>query len=72
MFYFLDVDGVLNRESDWRIPFTVNEECLKNFVMLGKSLNISEPQFPHPENGWPSSVHRLILWDGASQMKEAA
>lgn len=36
MFYFLDVDGVLNRESDWRIPFTVNEECLKNFVMLIK------------------------------------
>lgn len=43
-----------------------------DFVMLGKSLNISEPQFSHPENGWPCLVHRVIVWHGASQMKGIA
>ena len=36
MYYFLDVDGVLNKESDWKTPFTINQECLKNFVKLMK------------------------------------
>lgn len=36
MYYFLDVDGVLNRESDWKNPFTINQQCLKNFVKLIK------------------------------------
>lgn len=34
MYYFLDVDGVLNRQSDWRKPFTVNRECVRNFRKL--------------------------------------
>jgi len=34
MYYFLDVDGVLNRESDWRKPFTVNPICVSNFKKL--------------------------------------
>ncbi len=37
MYYFLDVDGVLNKESDWRIPFSVNEDCLRNFATLIKA-----------------------------------
>ena len=31
MYYFLDVDGVLNNEKDWRKPFTVNASCLSFF-----------------------------------------
>lgn len=31
MYYFLDVDGVLNNEQDWRKPFTVNASCLNCF-----------------------------------------
>lgn len=38
--------------------------------MLSKLLNISEFQFPHPENGWPCLMHRGIIWDGVSQKKE--
>lgn len=34
MYYFLDVDGVLNKESDWRKPFTVNPICVSNFKEL--------------------------------------
>ena len=37
MYYFLDVDGVLNKESDWRIPFSINEDCLNNFATLIKA-----------------------------------
>ncbi len=28
---FLDIDGVLNRKSDWRNPFTLNGECVSAF-----------------------------------------
>ena len=31
MYYFLDIDGVLNKEQDWRRPFTINPACLKCF-----------------------------------------
>lgn len=37
MFYFLDIDGVLNKESDWKRPFTLNEKCLKIFSKLIKN-----------------------------------
>lgn len=34
MYYFLDIDGVLNRKSDWKRPFTLNPDCVKNFMSL--------------------------------------
>lgn len=34
MVYFLDVDGVLNKEADWRKPYTINSTCLENFKKL--------------------------------------
>lgn len=34
MYYFLDIDGVLNKKSDWRNPFSINSLCLKNFSEL--------------------------------------
>ena len=43
MYYFLDVDGVLNKEQDWRKPFTVNESCLncfKELISRDKDANI--------------------------------
>ena len=42
MHYFIDVDGVLNKESDWRKPFTLNDECVENFMEL-----ISKDKDPH-------------------------
>ena len=38
MYIFLDVDGVLNRESDWNKHFTLNPECIANFKELVKHI----------------------------------
>ena len=38
MYIFLDVDGVLNRESDWKKPFSINEKCLMLFATFVKEL----------------------------------
>ena len=34
MYIFLDVDGVLNKKSDWTRPFSLNPECVKHFNEL--------------------------------------
>lgn len=34
MYIFLDVDGVLNKRSDWTRPFSLNAECVRNFNEL--------------------------------------
>lgn len=34
MYIFLDVDGVLNKKSDLTRPFSLNPECVKNFIEL--------------------------------------
>lgn len=34
MYYFLDIDGVLNKESDWCKSYTINPSCLKVFKEL--------------------------------------
>lgn len=34
MYIFLDVDGVLNKRSDWIRPFSLNAECVRNFNEL--------------------------------------
>lgn len=34
-YIFLDIDGVLNKESSWRSkPYDVNYDCLKNFAKI--------------------------------------
>lgn len=33
---FLDVDGVLNKESDWAIPFSLNNECFLTLSRIWK------------------------------------
>lgn len=38
MFIFLDVDGVLNKQSDWKRPFSLNDECCYWFNTLIKDL----------------------------------
>ena len=38
MYIFLDVDGVLNKESDWNRPFTLNSSCVNNFILLLKDI----------------------------------
>lgn len=39
MVIFLDLDGVINCESDWTHPYTVRLECVKNLAMIVKALN---------------------------------
>ena len=34
MYIFLDVDGVLNKKSDWVKPFSLNPKCVRNFIEL--------------------------------------
>lgn len=31
MFIFLDIDGVLNKESDWSKQFSLDSECIRRF-----------------------------------------
>ena len=31
MYYFLDIDGVLNNEKDWSRPFSINKACVACF-----------------------------------------
>lgn len=38
MYIFLDVDGVLNKQSDWKKPFSLNDECCYWFNTLIKAL----------------------------------
>lgn len=39
MFYiFLDIDGVLNRSSDWKKMYTLNTECIRRFADFVKHL----------------------------------
>lgn len=38
IYIFLDVDGVLNKESDWKKPFTINESCLVQFAAFVKTM----------------------------------
>ena len=34
MYIFLDIDGVLNKRSDWERPFSLDAECVRNFNEL--------------------------------------
>lgn len=36
---FLDVDGVLNKESDWQTPFSLNNGCVSTFSKLWTELS---------------------------------
>ena len=38
MYIFLDIDGVLNKKSDWIRPFSLNDECCRWFNKLVKEL----------------------------------
>jgi hypothetical protein len=37
-YIFLDIDGVLNTTSDWKIPYSINTYCVKNFSQYIKKL----------------------------------
>lgn len=38
MLIFLDVDGVLNKKSDWKIPYTLNPVCMEQFCRFAGKL----------------------------------
>lgn len=42
MYYFLDIDGVLNKESDWKRPFILNDSCVQCFSKI-----IKKDKSPH-------------------------
>ncbi|MCR5426258.1 MAG: hypothetical protein K6E81_05480 [Lachnospiraceae bacterium] len=39
MVIFLDVDGVLNRQSDWQMRYYLREECVRNLSELYQRLH---------------------------------
>lgn len=39
---FLDIDGVLNKESDWARPYTINPSCIKSFLSALSKLSNKE------------------------------
>lgn len=40
MIVLLDIDGVLNKKSEWKVPYTLNQNCLDN---LQKALSKADP-----------------------------
>ena len=40
MFIFLDIDGVLNKESDWSKPFSLNSDCIRRFCEKNREARI--------------------------------
>lgn len=40
MFVFLDIDGVLNREKDWKQPYTLCKECVDNFAKAMEGFDV--------------------------------
>lgn len=32
LYVFLDIDGVLNREADWKYMYSLNQKCIKEFA----------------------------------------
>lgn len=57
-YILLDIDGVLNRESDWRRPFTLNQNNLKVF---GKAFQ-----------GWPVRILLISSWKAGFITKKNA
>jgi hypothetical protein len=37
-YIFLDIDGVLNTTSDWKVPYSINPHCVENFYRYVKKL----------------------------------
>lgn len=58
MYIFLDVDGVLNKESDWKRPFVLNTECVQNFLELVAAI-------PQPKIVLSSTWRNGIARDGS-------
>lgn len=55
MYIFLDVDGVLNKRSDWTKPFTLNDECVRNFNELVGQINNAKIVL---SSSWRSGISR--------------
>ncbi len=39
MYIFLDIDGVLNKSSQWKRMYSLDEECIKYFCSFAKQVN---------------------------------
>lgn len=39
IYLFLDIDGVLNRQSDWRKGYTIRDECLEKLISLLRDIS---------------------------------
>lgn len=63
MYYFLDVDGVLNNEQDWRKLFTINNGCLKCFREIVR--HDDEPHIILPST-WRAGMTNTVITSGAN------
>ena len=43
-YIFLDVDGVLNQESQWKHMFTLDDYCVKEFAAFAKNISEGNPR----------------------------
>lgn len=39
MIVLLDIDGVLNRQSEWKIPYMLDQDCLDNLKAAVHEIN---------------------------------
>ena len=64
---FLDIDGVLNTKESWRIPFHLDDECIRNFCdcINGSKRNVRIVLTSSWKNGFSS-----ILEYETAQLKE--
>lgn len=72
MYYFLDVDGVLNKERDWRKPFTVNSVCVNNLKKLlctDKDTHVVLSS-TWRQGGSNTGIKSKSIWDSSTNSKE--
>lgn len=64
---FLDIDGVLNKSSQWKHLFTLDNECIDNFCKYIQSLKIENIRIILTstwKNGWDDTGnHALYIID---------
>lgn len=55
---FLDIDGVLNKSTQWKNMFSLDNNCIENFCRYIHSLNIKDKKIILTstwKNGWDSA-----------------
>lgn len=61
MIIFLDIDGVLNRKEQWKIPYSLDKNCIKNFCAYAKRKNAKIVLTSSWRTGFISTKHEENL-----------